>query len=383
MVRVALQEVEKCFAAGPVAAACLSLTVEDGQFLVLVGPSGCGKTTILRMIAGLEQPTRGTIRLGDRVVNHLAPRDRNVAMVFQQGALYPHLNVYGNIAFPLVLRRTPQGELDRRVREAASWLAIESLLERKPHTLSGGQSQRVALARAIVRRPACFLFDEPLSNLDFQLRLELRSLLKQLHQRLAATILYVTHDQEEALSLGQRLAVLRQGRLEQFGAPEEVFARPANRFVASFLGSPPMSFLEGTLQADDGRLGFHLASHRLAVPDWAHAALAHRAGQMVVLGVRAEAIRLEPASGATEPQAEPTLAGTIKGVELQGDRLTLELHIPSAGPACLLATVDRAGALPVGTRVQIRLIPQRLHFFAPDDPASGRPGASLCRGPVS
>ena len=221
----------------------LNLQIKDGEFMVLVGPSGCGKTTSLRMIAGLEEISEGSLSIGDRVVNHVAPKDRDIAMVFQSYALYPHMTVYDNMAFGLKLRKTPKAEIDRRVREAAAMLSAENLLHRKPRELSGGQRQRVALGRAIVREPAVFLMDEPLSNLDAKLRVQTRAEIARLHQRLGTTTVYVTHDQVEAMTMGERIAVMSEARLQQVGTPQDLYDHPDNRFVAGFIGSPSMNFL--------------------------------------------------------------------------------------------------------------------------------------------
>src|SRR5512138_2163374 len=228
----------------------LDLHVEDHEFLVLVGPSGCGKSTVLRLIAGLEDVTAGTIRIGGRVVNDVAPKDRDIAMVFQSYALYPHLTVHDNLAFGLKLRKLPKEEIKRRVKEAADILGIQDLLERKPRQLSGGQRQRVAVGRAIVREPKVFLFDEPLSNLDAKLRVQMRVELKKLHERLQTTIIYVTHDQVEAMTMGDRIVVMKDGLKQQVGAPLELYFRPANKFVAGFIGSPAMNFIEGDLVSE-------------------------------------------------------------------------------------------------------------------------------------
>src|SRR5688500_531292 len=237
----------------------VSLEIADEEFVVLVGPSGCGKSTTLRMVAGLEEITCGTIAIGDRVVNNVAPKDRDIAMVFQNYALYPHMSVYKNMAFALKLRRVPRAEIDRRVREAARILDIEHLLDRKPKALSGGQRQRVAVGRAIVRDPACFLFDEPLSNLDAKLRVTTRAELKRLHNRLRTTTIYVTHDQEEAMTLGDRIVVMKDGVIQQADTPLETYQRPVNRFVAGFIGMPPMNFFHGMVKehpAGSGQLVF-------------------------------------------------------------------------------------------------------------------------------
>src|SRR5215218_1015695 len=234
----------------------VSLEIKDREFVVLVGPSGCGKSTTLRMIAGLEEITSGTIQIGDQIVNDVPPKDRDIAMVFQSYALYPHMTCYENMAFALKLRKTPKATIDEKVKKAAKILMIEHLLDRKPKALSGGQRQRVALGRAIVRDPKCFLFDEPLSNLDAKLRVEMRAEIKQLHMSLNATTVYVTHDQEEAMTLGDRVVVMKDGITQQVGSALAIYNRPVNRFVGSFLGSPPMNFFTGELVETAGRLWF-------------------------------------------------------------------------------------------------------------------------------
>ena len=252
MASVLLKAVDKTYPGGTRAVRSCSLEISDGEFLVLVGPSGCGKSTLLRMVAGLEDITQGTIEIGDRIVNKVAPKDRDIAMVFQNYALYPHKSARANMEFALKLRRVPKLERDRRVEDAAKVLGIEELLDRKPGRMSGGQQQRVALGRALVREPAVFLFDEPLSNLDAKLRHQTRGELKELHRRVATTSIYVTHDQEEAMTLGDRVVVMKDGLIQQVGPPLEVYHRPANHFVATFIGAPAMNMLEGRV-GDDGR----------------------------------------------------------------------------------------------------------------------------------
>ena len=256
MARVSLTNVTKIYPGDVKAVDNISLDINDGEFIVLVGPSGCGKSTTLRMVAGLEEISGGTIAIGERVVNHVAPKDRDIAMVFQNYALYPHMTVYKNMAFGLKLRKIPKLEIDKRVKEAARVLDIEHLLDRKPKALSGGQRQRVAVGRAIVRDPACFLFDEPLSNLDAKLRVTTRAELKRLHQRLKTTTIYVTHDQEEAMTLGDRIVVMKDGLIQQADTALETYQRPKNRFVAGFIGMPPMNFFHGRLAEEDGRVIF-------------------------------------------------------------------------------------------------------------------------------
>jgi multiple sugar transport system ATP-binding protein len=256
MATVDLKQVQKTYDGTTLVVRDFNLEVDDGEFIVLVGPSGCGKSTTLRMVAGLEDVSGGTIKIGDRVVNDVPPKDRDIAMVFQSYALYPHMTVRENMGFSLKLRKRSKADIEKKVLEAAKVLDIEHLLDRKPKALSGGQRQRVAVGRAIVRDPSCFLFDEPLSNLDAKLRVEMRAELKQLHQRLASTTLYVTHDQEEAMTLGDRVVVMKDGLILQVGSALQIYHQPTNRFVAGFLGSPPMNFFEGTVREEAGKLVF-------------------------------------------------------------------------------------------------------------------------------
>jgi multiple sugar transport system ATP-binding protein len=288
MAEVTLHQVNKAY--GPVTVIPrLDLDIRDHEFMVLVGPSGCGKSTALRMIAGLEEITGGTIEIGDRVVNDVPPKDRDIAMVFQSYALYPHMTVRQNLEFGLRIRKTPKAEMSRLVDEAAQTLGIADLLERKPRELSGGQRQRVALGRAIVRKPAVFLFDEPLSNLDAKLRVQMRAEISTLQKRLRTTTVYVTHDQIEAMTMGDRIAVMDRGELQQVGSPLEVYEQPATLFVASFIGTPPMSFLPAAL-TDGGRM-VAASGFRLPVPAPFRAAAAGRDGMKLVLGLRPENIR--------------------------------------------------------------------------------------------
>jgi ABC-type sugar transport system ATPase subunit len=287
MARIVLDRVSKEFGGHAVVSA-LSLDIEDGEFMVLVGPSGCGKSTTLRMIAGLEEASGGTIRIGGRDVTRLEPKDRNIAMVFQNYALYPHKTVYENLAFGLRMRKTPEAEIQAQVRWAAGMLGIETLLERKPRQLSGGQMQRVSLGRALVRRPDAFLLDEPLSNLDAKLRVRMREELGQLHQRVGTSMVYVTHDQVEAMTLGNRIVVMNHGLAQQVGAPLEVYDRPRNRFVAGFIGAPEMNFIEGELTPDADGARFRGAGLDVALPGQG---LRRREGK-AVLGARPEHLSL-------------------------------------------------------------------------------------------
>jgi multiple sugar transport system ATP-binding protein len=291
--RVAFEGVTKIFGDGTRAVDELDLHIVDGEFMVLVGPSGCGKTTALRMVAGLEEMSSGVIRIGERVVNDLSPKSRDIAMVFQSYALYPHLTVYDNIAFALKIRRLPKAEIQRRVEEAARILDLQPHLNRKPRALSGGQRQRVAMGRAIVRQPQAFLMDEPLSNLDAKLRVQMRADIKRLQSDLGVTTIYVTHDQVEAMTMGDRVAVMRKGELQQVAPPDEVYRRPLNMFVAGFIGSPAMNMLEATVERRDDALEIVVGEARIELGHAtvaAHPALASYGGRPIVLGIRPESL---------------------------------------------------------------------------------------------
>jgi len=344
-----------------------SLHVEDREFIVLVGPSGCGKTTTLRLVAGLELPDAGEIRIGDRVVNDVAPRDRDVAMVFQNYALYPHMTVFKNMAFALKLRRLKKPEITERVLEVAELLGLEALLDRKPGALSGGERQRVAVGRAIVREPKVFLFDEPLSNLDAKLRMHLRTELKSLHQRIRTTMVYVTHDQEEAMTLGDRLVVMKGGVMQQYGTPLDVYNRPDNRFVASFIGRPPMNFLEGHLEARDGRLLF-VAPGGIAISlnGGYAAAVPSASDERLVLGVRPEHLRLDGSS--IERRVPGTFNGltlTVSVVEPLGDRL--HVHGTTAGDDSFIVQLPPSAAVQPGDQLPLRVDPADVHLFTAGD----------------
>ena len=345
MAAVTLREVTKTFERADRAALhTLSLAVDDGEFLVLLGPSGCGKTTALRCIAGLEEVTAGEIRIGERDVTHLPPADRDVAMVFQNYALYPHLSVRGNIAFALEMRRAPRRDIARRVADAAARLGLSDLLDRRPAELSGGQRQRVALGRAIVREPAVFLFDEPLSNLDAQLRSEMRAELLALHRALRATMIYVTHDQVEAMTMGRRIAVLHEGRLRQLGTPREVYERPADAFVARFVGSPGMNVIAGRGLGDAGRVaaGSFTVAVTQPVP----------IGDVQV-GVRPEHVALV---GPGEGQGD----AVVRMVEPLGAETLVHLD---AGAARLVARIRGLQGPGAGDVVGVRVDPERVHLF--------------------
>ncbi|MBS1717489.1 MAG: ABC transporter ATP-binding protein [Armatimonadetes bacterium] len=362
MAGVAFEGVSKVYNKQVRAVDNLNLQIADGEFLVLVGPSGCGKTTALRMIAGLEEITDGQIRIGDRVVNDVAPKDRDIAMVFQNYALYPHMNVYENIAFGVKIRELKSwwwqlshaGEakrvrvsIDERVKEVARMLGIEGLLERRPGQLSGGQRQRVALARAIVRKPKVFLMDEPLSNLDAKLRIQTRAELVRLHRSLGVTTVYVTHDQVEAMTMGQRVAIMNDGLLQQCDEPQVVYERPANMFVASFIGSPPINFLEGTVEAGSLNCG----AIKLAVK-----ADGLQAGQKVMVGVRPESIYETTGDG---------FEGVVDVLEHLGHEFVAYLNV---GDKQLVATLENTTSLQAGSKARFAIKADRVLLF---DPESG------------
>jgi multiple sugar transport system ATP-binding protein len=333
LAEVTFSDVAKIFPDGTRAVSDLSLTAGDGEFMVLVGPSGCGKTTALRMVAGLEDISEGEIRIGDRVVNQMASRDRDIAMVFQSYALYPHLTVYDNIAFSLRLRKANKAELDKRVREAARILDLEALLNRKPRALSGGQRQRVAMGRAIVRQPAAFLMDEPLSNLDAKLRVQMRAEISKLQRDIGVTTIYVTHDQVEAMTMGDRVAVMRKGQLQQVAPPQELYDRPLNLFVGGFIGSPAMNLVEATLESENGGLAAVLGSARLRLDDEnlsARPALKEFEGRTIVVGIRPE--HLEDAAIAHDNPPDRRLKGKVELREALGSELMVHLAI-DAPPA--------------------------------------------------
>jgi multiple sugar transport system ATP-binding protein len=382
MAEVVLTNVTKIYPPDVKAVDNISLDIHDREFVVLVGPSGCGKSTTLRMVAGLEDISGGTIRIGERVVNDVAPKDRDIAMVFQNYALYPHMTVYKNMAFGLLLRRrygtfdNPLGfllahgmwkrareerqEIDRRVREAASILGIQELLQRRPRALSGGQRQRVAVGRAIVRKPKAFLFDEPLSNLDAKLRIGMRAELKRLHRQVQTTTIYVTHDQEEAMTLGDRVVVMKDGLIHQCATPYDVYEHPANHFVAGFVGTPPMNFFEGRLLKDGGRLIFDEGDNRLLVAPQHQALLEPHAGQPVTLGARPE--MLAPAADAP---AGTHLSVQVGVVEPLGDRMDVYCSTPRHQH--IVCRVDARQRVAEGSALRMQVDMTRVHYFAPGD----------------
>jgi len=339
----------------------LSIEIADKEFLVFVGPSGCGKTTSLRLLAGLEEISEGNIYIGDRVVNDVAPKDRDIAMVFQSYALYPHMSVYDNMAFGLKLRKTPRAEIDRRVKEAAGILGIQELLDRKPKQLSGGQRQRVALGRAIVREPAVFLMDEPLSNLDAKLRVATRSELSKLHQRLETTFIYVTHDQVEAMTMGTRICVMRDGILQQVDTPQALYNTPGNIFVAGFIGSPAMNFFDATLVGTKDEMYVDGGTFKVQVPASRSGALIEYLGKPIVFGIRPEDVH--------DPEyAPPSITGApvksrVDVTELMGNEIFLYLL---TGTKSFIARVDPRTSARVGQDVEVLFNMDNMHIFDRD-----------------
>jgi len=339
----------------------LNINIEDKEFLVLVGPSGCGKTTALRCLAGLEEISEGRILIGDRVVNDVAPKDRDIAMVFQSYALYPHMSVYDNMAFGLKLRKVPKDEIKRRVTQAAEMLGIAHLLDRKPRQLSGGQRQRVAVGRAIVREPKVFLFDEPLSNLDAKLRVETRANISKLHQQLATTFIYVTHDQVEAMTMATRIAVINKGILQQIDSPQTLYDRPNNLFVAGFIGSPAMNFFKAKLVKGDGKLWVDGGSFKVEVPAERTNAYMPYLDKAVILGVRPENIH--------DPHFCPPgifaqkVDGKVEVTELMGNEIFLYV---TSGEHNFVARVDPRTSVRMGDHIQVAFNMNNMHLFDPE-----------------
>ncbi len=399
MARVELEKVSKVYPGGVKAVDAIDLSIRDQEFVVLVGPSGCGKSTTLRMVAGLEEITGGVIRIGERIVNDVPPKDRDIAMVFQNYALYPHMTVYKNMAFGLKLRGMPKKQINERVTQAAKILDIEHLLERKPKALSGGQRQRVAVGRAIVREPAAFLFDEPLSNLDAKLRVTTRAELKRLHQRLKTTTIYVTHDQEEAMTLGDRIVVMKDGLIQQSDTPLKTYNHPNNRFVAGFIGMPPMNFFDGTIKLQDGKMVFEegrLENARiaagavnsaaagngtprsdeplvmvgeltlpgngftLAIPEHLCQSLAGAVGKHVVLGIRPEHFHMRPVEAAGDATV---LKVQLNVVEPLGN--DMDIYMSTALSPHVVGRVEAQPGLEANTQVTVYVDLRKVHFFEP------------------
>ncbi|MBP1990701.1 ABC transporter ATP-binding protein [Paenibacillus eucommiae] len=338
------------------------LEVEDGEFLVLVGPSGCGKSTLLRMLAGLEDITEGNIYIGDRIVNYISSKDRNIAMVFQNYALYPHMTVYENIAFGLRLRKLPKAEIHERVSRAAKILEIESQLPKLPKQMSGGQRQRVALGRAIVREPEVFLMDEPLSNLDAKLRVQMREEIGKLYRRLRTTTVYVTHDQVEALTMGTRIVVMKDGIIQQVAKPEEIYKRPANLFVAGFIGSPPMNFVEGKLRLREGQCLFETRKHTLLIPEEKSTILRDNGciGKTVILGIRAENLLYRDEDLARPELLPNQFEAVVEIKELLGSDTYLYTNNKEQR---IVVRVDPHTAFEEGQSIRVAIDMQRAHFF--------------------
>jgi multiple sugar transport system ATP-binding protein len=398
MAEIVMDHVTKTFADGTTAVSDLNLEIHDGEFVVLVGPSGCGKTTALRMVAGLESLSQGTIQIGDRVVNDLQPKERDIAMVFQDYALYPHMSVYDNMAFGLKLRKLPREEIDKRVRDAARILGLEDLLKRKPKALSGGQRQRVAMGRAIVRNPQAFLMDEPLSNLDAKLRVQMRSEIARIQRELGVTTIYVTHDQTEAMTMGDRVAVIRKGVLQQAEAPQYLYEHPVNLFVAGFIGSPAMNLAEATLSRSNGSLAAEFGGFELRLADdvtRTRPALAAYEGKRVILGLRPE--DMEDAALVSGPPEGRRIRATVELREALGSDVVVHFsvdtpvvvteqvkelaadvgeevvqdleHDSAHGKAVFLARLNPRSSARVGDPLELSVDTAHLHFF---DPESGQ-----------
>jgi multiple sugar transport system ATP-binding protein len=389
---VVFDEVTKVYGDGTTAVHSLGLNIADGEFMVLVGPSGCGKTTALRMVAGLEDVSSGVIRIGERVVNYVPSRDRDIAMVFQSYALYPHLSVYENIAFGLKVKKTPKAEIERRVRNAANVLGLEPFLKRKPRALSGGQRQRVAMGRAIVREPAAFLMDEPLSNLDAKLRVQMRGEVSRLQRALGTTTIYVTHDQIEAMTMGDRVAVMRKGELQQVAEPQTLYDRPVNLFVGGFIGSPAMNMIEATLRRANGGFALDVGEQRIGLDQAAlaaHPGLQDYEGRNVILGIRPE--DLEDASVQPDTPADRRLRGTVELREALGSELMVHFTVEGTqlaltedvkelardadavavpdqteGSALLVGRFNVRSGVEEGKPVEVAVDSRSLHFFDPE-----------------
>ena len=359
MAGVKFEHVYKRYPGNVVAIADMNVEITDREFMVLVGPSGCGKSTALRMVAGLEEISEGRVMIGDRVVNDIPPKDRDIAMVFQSYALYPHMSVYDNLSFGLKLRRTPKSEIDTRVREAARILGLEQYLNRKPKALSGGQRQRVALGRAIVRQPKAFLMDEPLSNLDAKLRVQTRVEILKLHQRLQTTFIYVTHDQVEAMTMGDRIVVLKDGLVQQVDTPQQLYEHPVNMFVAGFIGSPAMNFLTARV-GGDGQATLQGEGFQVPVPDELLDGSGARRGQEVIMGVRPEDLKDSRFPGREDL---PKVPARVEVVETMGSEIFTYLNL---GGKTLTSRMDpRSADLRPGQTVQLAVDVEHIHLFEP------------------
>lgn len=361
MSSISLKNVYKIFDDGTTAVNDFSLEIADKEFIILVGPSGCGKSTTLRMIAGLEHITKGELKIGDRIVNDVAPKDRDIAMVFQSYALYPHMTVYKNMAFGLELRKMPKDEIDKRVREAARVLDIEHLLKRKPKALSGGQRQRVALGRAMVRSPSVFLLDEPLSNLDAKLRTNMRTEIKKLHQRLGTTFIYVTHDQTEAMTMGDRIVVMKDGVIQQVDSPQNLYKHPQNMFVAGFIGSPQMNFLDAEVKSKNGKIFLSLAENELDVTDSFAKTneIKEYFNKSVKVGIRPEDVTVDDEFIVKNP--DKVLTAKLEVSELMGSESYLYLDYSGQK-----LTARVAADSPANESVELGILTDRIHLFDPN-----------------
>lgn len=361
MSSISLKNVYKIFDDGTTAVNDFSLEIADKEFIILVGPSGCGKSTTLRMIAGLEHITKGELKIGDRIVNDVAPKDRDIAMVFQSYALYPHMTVYKNMAFGLELRKMPKDEIDKRVREAARVLDIEHLLKRKPKALSGGQRQRVALGRAMVRSPSVFLLDEPLSNLDAKLRTNMRTEIKKLHQRLGTTFIYVTHDQTEAMTMGDRIVVMKDGVIQQVDSPQNLYKHPQNMFVAGFIGSPQMNFLDAEVKSKNGKIFLSLAENELDVTNSFAKTneIKEYFNKSVKVGIRPEDVTVDNEFIVKNP--DKVLTAKLEVSELMGSESYLYLDYSGQK-----LTARVAADSPANETVELGILTDRIHLFDPN-----------------
>jgi multiple sugar transport system ATP-binding protein len=360
--KVTLENVSKNF--GEIqAVACFYLDVEDKEFLVLLGPSGCGKSTTLRMIAGLEELTDGNIYIGGQLVNDMPPRDRDIAMVFQDYALYPHMTVYHNMAFGLKLRKFPKAEIDQRVKEAAEILGIQDLLDRKPRELSGGQRQRVAVGRTIVRKPAVFLFDEPLSNLDAKLRRQMRAELSKLHDQLNTTIIYVTHDQVEAMTMGTKIVIMNEGVVHQIGSPMEIYDYPVNKFVGGFIGNPGMNFMSAKIVSKESKLYVDASAFKLLIPAEKESFLQSKTNQEVILGIRPE--HIQDATFSDETSITDSFRAVVEVVETLGSEVQLDVV---SGEQSLVARVDPRTKAARHQEIDLDVNMEKIHIFEKDPP---------------
>ena len=356
MAEVTIRGVAKIYPGNVKAVKNIDLDIKDREFMVLVGPSGCGKSTTLRMIAGLEEISEGEIRIGERLINDVPPKDRDIAMVFQNYALYPHMTVYENMAFGLKLRKFKKADIDKRVKEAARILSIEDYLDRRPKALSGGQRQRVAVGRAIVRKPEAFLFDEPLSNLDAKMRVQMRAEISKLHTQLETTMIYVTHDQVEAMTMGDRICVMKDGIIHQVDSPINLYDRPANLFVAGFIGTPPMNFFSGEVQGREGRLYFKEDAFELPLADSWKSTVSPYINRKVVFGIRPEDICWEKTGNGDYPR----IKAEVEVIEPMGSETYLYLN---TGANSFIARVDAHKILKVGDKVELPIFMPKAHLF--------------------